>query len=97
MLLREIVPNIATTLAADAGARFTGSFLLIAGINFLNLGLQPPAADWALMIGENRPAIRIQPWSVAAPVIIAAAFTIAVNVVGDAFARSLGRSQEPTP
>ena len=47
------------------------------------------------MIGENSPAIRIQPWSVAAPVIIAAAFTIAVNVVGDAFARGLGRSQEP--
>jgi ABC-type dipeptide/oligopeptide/nickel transport system permease subunit len=94
VLLREIVPNIATTLAADAGARFTGSFLLIASLNFLGLGLQPPAADWATMIAENRTAIRIQPWSVAAPAILAAAFTIAVNVVGDAFARSLGRSEE---
>ena len=91
------LPNIATTIAADAGARFTGSFLLIAGLNFLGLGLQPPAADWATMVAENRTAIRIQPWSVAAAAILAAAFTIAVNVVGDAFARSLGRSQEPEP
>jgi ABC-type dipeptide/oligopeptide/nickel transport system permease subunit len=97
VMLREIVPNIATTLAADAGARFTGSFLLIAGLNFLGLGLQPPAADWAFMIAENRQAIRIQPWSVAAPAILAAVFTIAVNVVGDAFARSLGRSRAEEP
>jgi peptide/nickel transport system permease protein len=94
VLGREILPNIATAVAADAGARFTASFLLIAGLNFLGLGLQPPAADWATMIAENRPSIRIQPWAVAAPAFLAAAFTIAVNVVGEAFARGLGSSAE---
>lgn len=93
VLAREIVPNIATAIAADAGARFTGSFLLIAGLNFLGLGLQPPAADWATMVAEGRRSIRLQPWVVAAPAALAALFTIAVNVIGDSFARNLGRSK----
>ena len=36
-----------------------------ASVNFLGLGLQPPAADWALMISENRGGLTIQPWAVA--------------------------------
>jgi ABC-type dipeptide/oligopeptide/nickel transport system permease subunit len=94
VLWREISPNIAGTIVADAGVRFTGSFLAIAGLNFLGLGLQPPAADWATIIAENRTAISIQPWAVAVPAILIALFTIAVNVVGDAVARARSSSAE---
>src|SRR5919201_299413 len=66
ILGREILPNILGTIFADVGIRLTGSILLIASVNFLGLGLQPPRADWALMISENRLALTIQPWSVAA-------------------------------
>jgi ABC-type dipeptide/oligopeptide/nickel transport system permease subunit len=92
VLGREILPNISGTLVADAGVRFTGSFLAIAGLNFLGLGLQPPAADWATIIAENRIAIAVQPWPVAVPAILIALFTISVNVIGDSIARSRGRS-----
>jgi ABC-type dipeptide/oligopeptide/nickel transport system permease subunit len=92
VLVREIAPNIAGTIVADGGVRFTGSFLAIAGLNFLGLGLQPPAADWATIIAENRTTIGIQPWAVAAPAILIALFTVAVNVVADAIARTQGRS-----
>lgn len=94
VLVREIAPNIAGTVVADGGVRFTGSFLAIAGLNFLGLGLQPPAADWATIIAENRTTIGIQPWAVAAPAILIALFTVSVNVVGDSIARSHGRSTE---
>ena len=92
VLTREILPNITGTVAADAGPRVTVSIFLIAGLNFLGLGVQPPAADWALMITENRQAISIQPWAVAAPVILIAVTTLAINLVGDALARSQGRT-----
>lgn len=92
ILVREIVPNILGTIVADGGVRFTGSFLAIAGLNFLGLGLQPPAADWATLIAENRTTISLQPWAVAVPAILIALFTISVNVVGDAMARTRGRS-----
>jgi peptide/nickel transport system permease protein len=92
VLRREILPNILGTVLADAGIRLTGSIIIIASVNFLGLGLQPPAADWALMISENRGGITLQPWAVAAPAFLIAFLTVAVNLVADAVARSLGRS-----
>jgi peptide/nickel transport system permease protein len=94
ILGREILPNIALPILADAGVRFTGSILLVASVNFLGLGLQPPSADWALMISENRTGLTIQPWAAVVPILLIAGITIAVNLVADAFARGLGRSVE---
>ena len=87
ILRREILPNIATVVAADGGVRFTGSFLAIAGLNFLGIGIQPPAADWATMVAENRSYISLQPWAVAAPALCIAIFTITVNLGADALVR----------
>ncbi len=90
ILYREILPNILPTVAADAGPRFTVSILLVAAINFLGLGLRPPAADWALMISENRVGLTIQPLAVVVPAVLIAILTVSVNLVADAFARSRG-------
>jgi len=92
ILAREILPNVLGTMLADAGIRLTGSILILASVNFLGLGLQPPRADWALMISENRGGITLQPWAVAAPALLIAFLTVAVNLVADAIARSLGTS-----
>jgi ABC-type dipeptide/oligopeptide/nickel transport system permease subunit len=93
ILRREILPNIAPALIADAGLRFTFSVLLIAAANFLTIGLQPPASDWGLMISQNRQYISINPWAVAAPAALIAMLTIGVNLTGDAIGRSMGRSR----
>jgi ABC-type dipeptide/oligopeptide/nickel transport system permease subunit len=90
VLRREMLPNIGGTIAADAGPRLTVTIFLFAGLSFLGLGVQPPTPDWALMIAENRQAIAIQPWAVAAPVIVIAILTLAVNVTADAVARAHG-------
>ena len=92
ILAREVLPNIAGPLVADAGVRLTGSILFVAGLNFLGLGLQPPSSDWATMIAENRTTIDLQPWAVAAPAAMIAILTVAVNVVGDAISQRLGKS-----
>jgi peptide/nickel transport system permease protein len=93
LLLREILPNITGTIVADGGVRLTGSILAVAGLNFLGLGLQPPAADWATMIAENRGSITLQPWSLAAPAVMIALLTLSLNVAADALSRSMGRSR----
>jgi peptide/nickel transport system permease protein len=61
---------------------------LIAGINFLGLGLQPPASDWGLMIQENRLAVSVQPWGVLLPVLAIGLLTIGTNLLTDGFARA---------
>lgn len=92
ILRREILPNIWSPIAADAGPRLTVSVLLVAAINFLGLGVSPPAPDWALMISENRAGITLNSWAVVAPAIMIAALTVSVNMVADAVARSVGRT-----
>ena len=92
ILKREILPNIGGVIVADAGPRLTISILLVASLNYLGLGLHPPAADWALMVSENRPGLTIQPWSVAAPAALIVLLTIGVNLSADAVARARGKS-----
>ncbi|HYW29618.1 MAG TPA: ABC transporter permease subunit, partial [Gaiellales bacterium] len=97
VIRREIVPNILAPVLVDAGLRFTYSILIIASVNYLGLGLQPPSSDWALMVSENREYINLNVWAVIAPAAMIALLTIGVNMTGDAIARSLGRSYVPRP
>jgi ABC-type dipeptide/oligopeptide/nickel transport system permease subunit len=92
ILRREILPNIAGPIAADVGLRFTYAIILVASVNFLGLGLQPPAADWALIISENRGGLTLNPYVILVPAAFISLLTISVNLVGDAIARSLGIS-----
>jgi ABC-type dipeptide/oligopeptide/nickel transport system permease subunit len=95
VVVREVLPNILAPVLVDAGLRFTYSILIIASVNYLGLGLQPPSSDWALMISENREYISLNVWAVLAPAAMIALLTIGVNLTGDAIARSLGRSYVP--
>ena len=95
VIRREVIPNIMAPVLVDFGLRFTYSILIIASVNFLGLGLQPPSSDWALLISENRQYISLNAWSVLVPAAMIALLTIGVNLLGDAIARSLGRSYVP--
>jgi ABC-type dipeptide/oligopeptide/nickel transport system permease subunit len=92
ILWRELLPNIVPTITADIGLRLTYAIILVASVNFLGLGLQPPDADWGLMVSENRSGLNLNPLAVLAPATLIALLTIAVNLVGDAIARSQGIS-----
>jgi ABC-type dipeptide/oligopeptide/nickel transport system permease subunit len=97
ILRREILPNIARPMLADAGLRLTWSILLIAAVSFLGLGDQPPASNWALMIAENRTGLSLQPWPVVVPAILIATLTIGVNLLADGITASLGESSGDEP
>lgn len=88
ILLGEILPNITSPLMVEASLRLTASIGLIAALSFLGFGVQPPAADWGLMINENRQGLTVQPWGVVLPVIAIALLTIATGLIGDGFSRA---------
>jgi peptide/nickel transport system permease protein len=88
ILLTEILPNISSTLLVEASLRLTYSIGLIAGLSFLGFGLQPPNADWGLMINENRQGLTIQPWGVVLPVLAIALLTIGTSLIGDGVSRA---------
>jgi len=94
IVAREILPNIRAPLLVDFGLRFTGSILLVAAVSFLGFGLQPPVADWGVMVGENRIGLTLQPWPVLMPVIALALLTVGINLVIDGYGRAFGFSYE---
>ena len=89
ILFREILPNITSPLLVEFGLRLTYSIGIIAGLSFLGFGMQPPAADWGLMINENRIGITVQPWAVVMPVIMIGILTVGTNMVADGVGRAL--------
>ncbi len=83
IMKREILPNAMTPLAAEFGLRFCFVFLLISGLSFLGLGLQPPLADWGAMVRSNSEGIA---WGFLHPLIPAsciALLTIGINLLVD--------------
>ena len=96
VLRREILPNIAPSIVADLGIRFSWSIILIASVNYRGLGLRPPTADWGLMVSENREIISSNPLALLAPAAILALLIIAVNLIGDAYVRQRSRSGDLT-
>jgi peptide/nickel transport system permease protein len=62
----------------------------MASLSFLGFGLQPPAADWGLMVNENRGGIEIQMVPVVLPLAAIGALTIGVSLVADGIGRALG-------
>jgi peptide/nickel transport system permease protein len=99
IVLFELLPNIMTPLAIEFGLRLTFSIALIAGLNFVGMGLQPPAPDWGLMINEDRIGVATNPWPVAVPIVLISALTIGINLVMDSWLRrwSQGRTNEGAP
>jgi peptide/nickel transport system permease protein len=88
ILFSELLPNVTSPLLVELGLRLTYSIGLVAGISFLGFGLQPPHADWGLMINENRLDISIQPWAVFLPVLALALLTVGMNLLTDGIARA---------
>jgi len=83
LIRKEILPNAKAPLIAEFGLEFCFVFLLVAGLSFLGLGIQPPTADWGSMVRENATLIS---FGEATPLIPAAAIsllTVAVNFVVD--------------
>ena len=83
MLMRELLPNIWPVLIVEASLRVVFAVLLGAVLSFLGFGVQPPAADWGLMISNGRAFVDTAPWISLAPGIAMSVTVIAISLVGD--------------
>jgi peptide/nickel transport system permease protein len=84
IMRREVLPNAIPPLAAEFGVRFTYSILFISALGFLGLGVQPPDADWGVMVRENLQGLLFGSIAPLVPAAAIASVTIAVNLLVDA-------------
>ncbi len=83
LILHEILPNILGPVLADLGLRFVFIVLVLSGLSFLGLGVQPPNADWGALVRENIEALSFGAPAVVVPSLAIASLTISVNLFID--------------
>ena len=88
--VREILPNTMGPLTAEFGIRFTFAILFISALSFLGLGVQPPAADWGVMVKENLQGLLLGSTAALIPAASVASLTVAINLMVDCFLRNMG-------
>lgn len=88
IIFSECLPNVVGPLMVETGLRMTYSIAIVASVSFLGFGIQPPNADWGLMINENRLSLVVQPWSVIVPAVAIGLLTVGFNLITDAIARA---------
>jgi peptide/nickel transport system permease protein len=70
-------------LIAEFGLRFCFTFLFVAALSFMGLGIQPPAADLGSMVKDYADVINLGLYAPLIPASVIAVLTIAVNFVVD--------------
>lgn len=84
IISREILPNAVPPLVAEFGLRFCFTFLFIASLSFLGLGVQPPYADLGGMVRDYAEMINYGvPEAPIYPAAAIAILTIGVNFIVD--------------
>jgi peptide/nickel transport system permease protein len=83
IITAEVFPNIVGPVLTDFGLRFVFIVLLLSGMSFLGLGVQPPAADWGGLVRENIDGLAFVAPAVIVPCIAIASLTIAINLFID--------------
>jgi peptide/nickel transport system permease protein len=93
LIVREALPNVIGPMFVELGLRWNFSLLLIASLNFLGVGIQPPTADWGVMLYEGRTFLTSAPWIALIPAALIACLAIAINFTADGIARAVGYDQ----
>jgi ABC-type dipeptide/oligopeptide/nickel transport system permease subunit len=84
IVLRHILPNVFGPILVLATLDLGWAILNASALGFLGLGVQPPTAEWGLMLNEGRGFLRDAPWATTVPGLAIATTVLAVNLLGDA-------------
>jgi peptide/nickel transport system permease protein len=90
ILVKEILPNIASHLAVVATLEMALAILLEAALSFLGLGVPPPLPSWGLMIAEGKDYMFFSPWVIWIPGIALFVLVFGINLLGDGLRDLLG-------
>jgi len=94
IVLAHALPNIISSSIVFSMSDFVLNILLVSGLSFLGLGVQPPAPEWGAMIAEGRDFILDAWWICTLPGLVVVLTGTALSLVGDGLARRLGHNRK---
>lgn len=83
ILTRHLLPLALAPLLVEATLGLAGAVVAEAGLSFLGLGVQPPAASWGSMIRDGSRYLLVAPHLAAVPGLAIFLVVLSVNLFGD--------------
>jgi peptide/nickel transport system permease protein len=83
ILLRDILPNVTTTLIVFVPLMMAINMVTESALSFLSIGVQPPAASWGTIIQDGQGLLYTRPMVALAPGIAIVIMVLALNILGD--------------
>jgi peptide/nickel transport system permease protein len=83
ILLRHLLPLALAPVLVEATFGVAAAVIAEAGLSFLGLGVQPPAASWGSMIRDGAAYLLVAPHLVLAPGVAVLLVVLSVNLLGD--------------
>ena len=81
--VEHILPNIASLLIVQMTIQFALAILAEAGLSYLGLGTQPPAASWGKMLNEAQTLMYLAPLLAIFPGLAIMVTVLGLNLLGD--------------
>lgn len=89
VLWRHVLPNVIVQPVLLATTNFIAWILVGSALGFLGLGVQPPAPEWGVMIGEGRVYLYQAPWMAIFPGLAIFYVCLAAILIGDGLSELL--------
>ena len=81
--LKHIFPLIISPIIIEATFSIASVIIAEAGLSFLGLGIQPPAASWGSMIRDGTQYMLVAPHMVLGPGFAILSLVLCINILGD--------------
>ncbi len=93
ILFKHVLPNSISSLIVLATLRIGISILIVAGLSFLGLGIQPPTSAWGTMLNRGQEYLIQAPWMSIFPGLAIIITVLSFNLLGDALRDALDPRQ----
>ena len=93
ILLRHLLPNIASPLIVLASLMMGMALLAVSGLTFIGLGAQPPTPEWGALLAAGRDVMDTAWWLSVFPGLAITLSVMGFNLLGDGLRDALAREQ----
>lgn len=94
VIMKHVLPNCLAPLIVNVTLSLGSNILLISGLSFIGLGVQPPIAEWGSMLNEGKEIIRTFWPMVTFPGCAIAISMLGFNLFGDGLRDALDPKQK---
>lgn len=94
ILWRHVLPSTVPLLAVTATVNFSHAVLAEAGLSFLGIGIQPPTADWGMMVSEGQTQLSAAWWISIFPGLALLVVLLSAQLMGDGLSRRMSVGAE---